>query len=323
MWCRKVRRQLSAYADGELSLVETRSVEEHLSCCEACSREHASLQQLVRITASIPAEEVPNGLHAAILARVAYAETSRPQPRARRPSMGLFSFNPWMWTAVSGATAALLVGLVQKPQRETPAPAKPGASGKVRVAHRRAPEGRRAERFMSARPLPPARAGSHDEPAGQPACPEAALEAGSKAAVPAPTVARAPRKVQVARRPAPAAQPAPPASEPQHTPDRITADPSEVEMREPTAPVTPGIMAVMPGEPMINSVNTAPAPDSLTLGMEKEPSTRMAGSPVEPEVTGEDEEGLRSLQMFLEDRNRTVPQPPLVNPLGSRPLRKL
>ena len=73
MWCRNVRSQLSAYADGELTPTAARRVEEHLAGCEGCAREHAELQRLVNLTCRIPMEELPASLHDRIMTRLAYA----------------------------------------------------------------------------------------------------------------------------------------------------------------------------------------------------------------------------------------------------------
>src|SRR4051794_24916704 len=111
MWCRTVRNQLSAYADGELSLPVTRAVEEHLAQCERCAQEHTSLQRLVQVTGTIPMEEVPAELHSRILMRLAYAEVD-PAPAARRPRRSMMS-GPWAWVAFTGATAAIALGFTQ------------------------------------------------------------------------------------------------------------------------------------------------------------------------------------------------------------------
>ena len=67
-------------------------------------------------------------------------------------------------------------------------------------------------------------------------------------------------------------------------------------------------------------------------GMESAPGTRMAGmtmagatmagAGMEAEDPAGDDEGARALRMFLEERNRTVPQPPLLAPTRDRTMRK-
>lgn len=70
MDCQRVRDQLSAYADGELSPSEHRSVERHLGRCEACHRENAGIRGVGRLTGMIPEVDVPAELHSRIMSRV-------------------------------------------------------------------------------------------------------------------------------------------------------------------------------------------------------------------------------------------------------------
>jgi hypothetical protein len=75
----------------------------------------------------------------------------------------------------------------------------------------------------------------------------------------------------------------------------------------------------MPGDPVINST-TAPQPEEPGV---PEPGPRMAGMSmvgmsVETTIPAPEDEGLRQLQMFIEERNRTVPQPPVTAPKKER-----
>jgi anti-sigma factor RsiW len=81
--CGRVRQQLSAHADGELSAEDARAVEEHLAQCAGCAWEQQRLRQLTFLTALVPEEETPPGLHARILARLAAA--SLPARNANAP----------------------------------------------------------------------------------------------------------------------------------------------------------------------------------------------------------------------------------------------
>src|SRR5688500_2103687 len=106
MWCRHVRTRLSAYADGELSAAEARGVEEHLVRCEQCSQEHTDFRRLARLTATIPLEDVPTGMHARIMTSLAYASTA-PLPTAiYRPRRAGF-LDAWMLAGLTTATAAV------------------------------------------------------------------------------------------------------------------------------------------------------------------------------------------------------------------------
>ncbi|HTE20321.1 MAG TPA: hypothetical protein VK689_18300, partial [Armatimonadota bacterium] len=81
---------------------------------------------------------------------------------------------------------------------------------------------------------------------------------------------------------------------------------------------------MMTGEPVMNSSGPG-APSDAAMGRDREPGTRMAGmtSGMMPETTPvQDEEGVRSLRMFLEERNRTVPQPPPAVPSRDRRMQK-
>src|SRR4051794_33610444 len=120
MWCLRIRKQLSAYTDGELAPSEARGVEQHLTRCPRCAGEVQELRQLACLTALVPEEEVPAGLHARIMTRLAYAETAPPAAAPRRP----IRLGPWAAAALSGAAAALVLGIFHwRAPAPTPAPA--------------------------------------------------------------------------------------------------------------------------------------------------------------------------------------------------------
>src|SRR5688572_2401630 len=102
MWCRRVRNQLSAYVDGELTLADARVVEEHLAHCELCARERNSLQTLASLAAVIPEEDLPLGLHSRIMMGVSYVGSGGAPAASvamqRSPFLG-----PWLYTALTGA----------------------------------------------------------------------------------------------------------------------------------------------------------------------------------------------------------------------------
>jgi hypothetical protein len=80
----------------------------------------------------------------------------------------------------------------------------------------------------------------------------------------------------------------------------------------------PGILAPADGGMM----GGAGRPEPVMVGMEKEVGTRMAGMTSEPEPTPDEEEALRLPRMILEERLRSVPQPPLLDPGRDRRMRK-
>jgi hypothetical protein len=97
-------------------------------------------------------------------------------------------------------------------------------------------------------------------------------------------------------------------------------DPRDAEPPAPAAPAHPEVIA-MPGSPVINNSTAAAPGEPVMVGMEKDAgSTRMAGmTPLDdPAPSGDDDEGLRSFRMTLEERLRMVPQPPAVSPNRDR-----
>src|SRR5687768_13476748 len=108
MWCRTVRSQLSAYADGELSPVQARALEDHLSRCEQCSQERSGIQRVVRLTTLVPCEEMPRGLQSRILAGFAAADHAPAYASRRGWRFSLPAPQPWLFAA--GALALLAAG---------------------------------------------------------------------------------------------------------------------------------------------------------------------------------------------------------------------
>ncbi len=71
--CRTVRRQLSAYRDGELPISEQIAVEAHLRACRACADELVELETIgALVRRSVPASSEPPlaGLAATVVSRV-------------------------------------------------------------------------------------------------------------------------------------------------------------------------------------------------------------------------------------------------------------
>lgn len=62
--------RLSDFLAGELSFVEQRQIETHLRECAECSKEHASLSQLIKRLRSLPKLETSRDLASLVLARV-------------------------------------------------------------------------------------------------------------------------------------------------------------------------------------------------------------------------------------------------------------
>jgi hypothetical protein len=100
------------------------------------------------------------------------------------------------------------------------------------------------------------------------------------------------------------------------TTDKRTAEAS------PTTVVTPQNMLPLPAEPMVVASSEATQPQPLVAGLEGDGATRMAGGAMDAGMPAQDEDGLRALRIFLQERNQAVPQPTLLsNP--QRRMRKL
>ena len=60
MNCKEALNLLHAYGDGELDLVRSLDVEQHLNRCEGCSQEHRSLHALrATIRSEVPRFDAP------------------------------------------------------------------------------------------------------------------------------------------------------------------------------------------------------------------------------------------------------------------------
>lgn len=278
-------------------------MQDHLCECETCAREFAAVRLIVRLTTTIPQEDVPASLHQAIMMRLAYAD-SAPSARRQAAPQRLMMLNPWMWTAVTGATAALVVGLLRpQPAAQTPQP---------RAAH--SPEQGAPPSEPPAESEPAPRVAAVPAPAADPA-----VAAPLPAAPPATGVAElapltAPVRARAERGPVrPQPVPLTPAGP-------AAAEPRLLEPAAPTGSMPGSMLAAMPGDPVINSIAAMPGPE-LGMMLEKDPVLTATG-PMEMVLPGDENEGEQALRMFLEERNRTAPQPTLYGPRDRR-MRKL
>jgi anti-sigma factor RsiW len=335
MWCKRVRTQLSAYVDGELALPDARAVDEHLARCESCASERASLQRFAKLPAIVPEEELPFGLHTRIMTSLAYAgsvpATSAAFSAGRSPFRGPWLYSALTGVALTGAAAAVAFNLL---------PAAPAASG--RSASGQAPAAppalpRTAQEVSPAYQelVPTPRMPETDADAAVILPPdgargEAALEKPPAPNLPEKTVVGAPApvigergavppkpSVRPARLPRPGGvvasreiRPLPVAG----APGRIVIEPRIAEPGKPAASQADG--PGMPGDLVVGG-----QPETVMASMEKDATTRMAGAPMEGEGRLEEEEGFRMLKMFFDERNRQIPQPPVVDP-NSRRMRK-
>lgn len=340
MWCARYRRQLSAYADGELHPAEARAVRDHVARCEHCAREHEGLRKLARLTGMVPEEDLPAGLHARIMTRISAASVA---PPGRIPRPRPVSFHPWVFTAFGAATSAAVIAGVWQVQARPARPGRP-AENPVSVRHVapkpeepiRDVEPAKPEKPLAALPQPEPRVA--EAPAA--ASPERDETTLASARAEAPKI-ETPSSVRQAACADPSALPIrkirpasrlvrPDAAAESELPKkdgRPQASPAPTGKPATDKPdgdsggtiMTQGTGPGMPGDPVVNATGGAGRPDPVMVGMEGSGgSTRMAGMMMtDPEPLPEEDEGLR-LRMLLEERNRSVPQPPLANPAQDR-----
>lgn len=316
MWCARIRKQLSAHADGELSLSEARAIEEHVSQCERCACEQRSLQQLARLTALVPDEDLPTGLHARIMSAVQHTSLS-PVPAAPSRSRRAIPVGSWGFAVFSGSMAALMFGVLHaqvntRPNRPTDVAVdvrpveKPSADADTPdVKPHRA---RKVAESISVRTAQPGSAVAQ-------VATELPPSTETRPAVPEPTRRAAnTSRVAVAARVSPSRAdirtPAPVTTASNSGGEKPAADAGMPAMASAASSVSPGDPPMPPAVAM--AVRTEPSPS------EKEPVTRMATNPMEPEPAKDEDEGLSTLKNFLRDRNRSVPQPPLLDPAKDR-----
>jgi len=99
MRCKRIRRRLSAYLDGELPTERMGRIEAHLAACPSCQREVQAMASAYALLDSGTAVTVPDDL---VFRRPAEAPTPRAGERLRA-ARGL----GWSWAA-----AACVVGLL-------------------------------------------------------------------------------------------------------------------------------------------------------------------------------------------------------------------
>jgi anti-sigma factor RsiW len=103
--CQDARHLLHGYLDGELDLVRSLEIEEHLGSCAAC-RDLQKSQQVLRN--AFRSGELYYRAPAALQARIESAVRGAARRRARS------RVSPWVWTGVAAAVA-LAAGLTLSP----------------------------------------------------------------------------------------------------------------------------------------------------------------------------------------------------------------
>ncbi len=102
MSCPGTHEQLHAYVDGELDVVHTLEMEQHLQSCPACTRVCGQVRELsTALRAGLPRHPLPTNLRRRVRASL------RPGERRR-----LFGRLPhWGWAAVAASLAVLALGM--------------------------------------------------------------------------------------------------------------------------------------------------------------------------------------------------------------------
>jgi anti-sigma factor RsiW len=94
MKCDKVLDRLGAYADGELSRLQSRRIGRHLEGCSSCQVHLAGLREVNRILGEIPMPPVPGGLALRVV-----AEAARRAPGVKRLSL-ISHVSEWLTEAL-------------------------------------------------------------------------------------------------------------------------------------------------------------------------------------------------------------------------------
>jgi anti-sigma factor RsiW len=106
MSCAEIRKLLHACADGELDLLRSMEVEQHLKACPRCAAERTSLQSLrAALRENDLAWRAPDSLRNEI------GKMSRPAAEENRRGQ-----NPWIWKwLAAGATAFAALTILLRP----------------------------------------------------------------------------------------------------------------------------------------------------------------------------------------------------------------
>jgi anti-sigma factor RsiW len=103
MNCRRVRKRLAAYQDGEIGGEERERISVHLEGCPSCRSSYAELERVWQELGSIPEIEVPGGFERRLLSRI-HAPADH---RSRRRFPSAFQWFP----APAMAFGVVLIGI--------------------------------------------------------------------------------------------------------------------------------------------------------------------------------------------------------------------
>ena len=107
--CSKVRRQLGAYLDGELSPKSRTAMERHLAQCRSCQGALESFHRLERALRVVEVPPAPPSLARQIMAKARERQDTEMERNVIRLGRGLPTFRPWAFRVA--AAAVLVFGL--------------------------------------------------------------------------------------------------------------------------------------------------------------------------------------------------------------------
>lgn len=106
MNCDEIRKLIHAYADGELDLVRSLEVEQHLKSCAQCAEEKNAIQSLRNaLRQNDLAWRAPDSLRTEIRKMVRVDEPARESVRVRPTG----NFQLWVWRLLAGGATAFAV----------------------------------------------------------------------------------------------------------------------------------------------------------------------------------------------------------------------
>lgn len=97
--CKWVRKRLSEYIDGELLQEDRVQIHEHLSRCQPCSRELASLTKVIDLLAGYDAARMPESIKTFHLPRSTFIDVF-PSIRDVKPTLTSGILVPYLSAAV-------------------------------------------------------------------------------------------------------------------------------------------------------------------------------------------------------------------------------
>ncbi len=108
MNCSEIEELIHAYSDGELDLIRSLEIEQHLRTCAACSRSHQELEALRSAMRAAPLYfELPKQLQGQIHSAL---EKTGGEQTMRTPAKRRAAWLPWLRGAAAAALIAVIFG---------------------------------------------------------------------------------------------------------------------------------------------------------------------------------------------------------------------